>query len=128
MLTLQRDMTDESADVDDAALLAACDVLVMRALELIGKRVARVDRSRYRRLDGRDYWDAHTLWQPDADMLDKALDGAWSLVARIVHDHAVVGTSPRLVELALDRYVRDLVKGMRGHDVSELRYVLRAFT
>lgn len=115
------------AVTDDRGLVAAADVLVLRALELVGKRIVRVDRSRFGRLAGRPFYDAHVLWQPEEEMLNKALTGAWDLVHRLVTDHAAPEVSPRQVTLVLDRYVRDLVQSMRGHDVTELRYRLRAF-
>jgi hypothetical protein len=117
----------EPRAITDPALIAACDVLVVRALELVGKRLVRVDRSRYARLAGRPFHEAHLLWQPDAEMLDKALAGAWTQVPQVVRDHSTSGVEPRWVSLALDRYVRDLVRASRGHEVDHLRYVLRVF-
>lgn len=116
------------AVTDDRGLVAACDVLVLRALELVGKRVVRADRSRFKRLGSRPFHHAHLLWQPDQDMVTKALASAWDLVPQVIGDHARSDVSPRQVELVLDRYVRDLVQGTRGHAVEELRYRLRAFT
>lgn len=116
------------AVTDDLGLVAACDVLVLRALEVVGKRIVRVDRSRFKRLGAAPFHHAHLMWQPDDEMLAKALAGAWDHVPQIVQDHARLDVSPRQVELVLDRYVRDLVRGTRGHAVEELRYRLRAFT
>ena len=116
------------AVTDDRGLVGACDVLVLRALELVGKRIVRVDRSRFKRLGDAPFHRAHLLWQPDAEMLDKALAGAWDHVPQIVEDHARPDVSPVQVRLTLDRYVRDLVQATRGHAVEELRYRLRAFT
>lgn len=109
----------------DPGLLAACDVMVLRALELVGKRIVRVDRSRYSRLNGRAFHEAHLVWQPDEEMLDKALANAWGQVVQVVRDHSSTDVDPRWVVLALDRYVRDLVHAMRPHEVQHLRYVLR---
>lgn len=114
--------------VDDRGLLAACDVMVLRALELLGKRIVRVDRSRFGQMGDLAFYEAHCRWQPDGEMLDRALAQAWTFVDRVVHRHAGRGIAPREVELTLDRYVRDLVKGMRTHEVEELEYRLGAFT
>lgn len=108
-------------------LLGAADVLVVRALELVGKRIVRVERSRYRSLNGRPFHEAHTLWQPDTEMLNKALAGAWSQVPQVVRDHGHASVDAGQVELALDRYVRDLVRARRDHSVADLAYVMRAF-
>lgn len=112
----------------DRGLAAAADVLVLRALELLGKRIVRVDRSRFNRLGELQFHEAHVLWQPDADMLDKALHGAWDLLPQVVRNHARSNIDANEVRLALDRYVRDLVQMMRTHDVDELRYRLAVFT
>jgi hypothetical protein len=61
-------------------------------------------------------------------MLDRALSSAWEFVDQVVRSHAAPGISAREVELVLDRYVRDLVKGMRVHQLEELEYRLGAFT
>lgn len=114
--------------VHDRGLLAACDVMVLRALELLGKRIVRVDRSRFGQMGDLAFYEAHCRWQPDADMLDRALGSAWEFVAQVVENHAAPGISSREVSLVLDRYVRDLVKGMRVHQLEELEYRLGAFT
>lgn len=116
------------AVTDDRGLVGACDVLVLRALELVGKRVVRADRSRFKRLGDAPFHRAHLLWQPDDDMLNKALANAWDHVPQVVDDHARPDVSAEQVTLVLDRYVRDLVRATRGHAVEELRYRLRAFT
>lgn len=114
--------------VDDRGLVGACDVLVLRALELVGKRIVRADRSRFGRFGDKPFHLAHTVWQPEHEMLNKALAGAWDFVPMLVASHAPDRVSPEMVRLTLDRYVRDLVDAMRGHDVSELRYRLMAYT
>jgi hypothetical protein len=122
-------LADEAQQaVHDRGLLAACDVMVLRALELLGKRIVRVDRSRFGQMSGLEFYEAHCRWQPDADMLDRALSSAWTFVDQVVASHAAPGISAREVQLVLDRYVRDLVKGMRVHQVEELEYRLGAFT
>lgn len=125
MLTATTEETRRA--IADRGLLAASDVLILRALELIGKRIVRVERSRFARLEHRPFHEAHCLWQPDGEMLDKALETAWQLVPMVVREHARDDISPEQVVLVLDRYVRDLVHGMKGHDVQELRYRLEAF-
>lgn len=113
---------------DDRGLVAACDVLVLRALELVGKRIVRAERSRFGRIGDKPFHEAHVLWQPDSEMLEKSLATAWTFLPQIVGTHAMPHVSPKQVELVLDRYVRDLVTQMRGHDVMDLRYCLKAFT
>lgn len=120
-------VTDPRPTTAQPGLLGAADVLVVRALELVGKRIVRVERSRYRALGGRPFHEAHTVWQPDSEMLTKSLAGAWAQVPQVVRDHARDEVDPAQVALALDRYVRDLVRARRDHSVADLAYVMRAF-
>jgi hypothetical protein len=112
----------------DRGLAAACDVLVVRALELIGKRIVRIERSRFNRLGTLAFHEAHILWQPDKDTLDKALASAWDYLPDVIRNHAIAGTDADEVRLALERYIHDLVQMKRGHSVEELRYRLSVFT
>lgn len=125
---MQMATPDLPAPLDDRSLIAACDVLVLRALELIGKRIVRVDRSRFGRLNGRPFHEAHLLWQPDQSQIDRALETAWDLVPHVVRVHGRPDVSAAEIRLVLDRHVRELVKSTRGHDVTELAYRLGAFT
>lgn len=111
----------------EAALTAACDVLVMRALELLGKRIVRSERSRFRRMGDRPFHEAHVLWQPDPSMVDKALADAWTTVEQVLTDHGCCGVTVDQLTLVLDRYVRDMVVTMRGHSLQELRYRLGVY-
>lgn len=108
-------------------LVAAADVLVYRALELVGKRLVRVERSRYQRMDGRGWHEAHLLWQADDALVDKALAGAWEAVPAVLTEHGCCGATPEQMTLVLDRYVRDLLATGTGHSVTELRYRLGAY-
>jgi len=108
-------------------LTAACDVLVLRALELVGKRVVRQDRSRYKRLGSRPWFEAHCLWRVDPMTLEKALADAWSMVPTVVHNYPCGEIDgPQLIAV-LDRYVRELVASQRGHEVADLSYCLEAW-
>ena len=110
-----------------AQLVAACDVLVLRALELLGKRIVRDDRSRYGRLNGRPWHEAHCLWQPDLAMEDRALRGAWSMVPELLSRYPCGDVRPAELTAVLDRYVRELVRSHRAHDGFELAYRLDAW-
>lgn len=108
-------------------LVAVCDVLVLRALELIGKRVVRFERSRYQRMNGRPWHEAHLLWPADRKAVDQGLAEAWDQVAPLLAEHGCCGATPEQVALVLDRYVRDLCAVMQGHSTEELRYRLSAY-
>lgn len=126
-------MTDKRCDYCGARdavadpLVAACDVLVLRALELVGSRIIRADRSRWSRFGDRPKHEAYLVWQADPDQIDRALDGAWTTVPLIVRDHGCCGLTVDEVVATLDRYVRDLVQTMTGHSVVELRYRMAAY-
>lgn len=108
-------------------LVAACDMLVLRALELIGKRVVRFERSRYQRMSGRPWHEAHLLWPPDSKMVEQGLAEAWDAVGWVLTEHGCCGATPEQVTLTLDRYVRDLCSAGQGHSTDELRYRLSAY-
>lgn len=105
-------------------LVAACDMLVLRALELIGKRIVRLDRSRFARIGTRPFHEAHLMWQPDDKAIDQALADAWGSVELVLSEHGCCGITVDQLTLILDRYVRDLCVTMQGHSTTELRYRL----
>lgn len=107
-----------------SALLAVCDVLVVRALEVMGKRIVREDgkRNRFSVLDGRPWHIAHTLWAPDPNMIRKALQGAWIVVPAMLDSHGCCGVTAQAVTRMLDRYVADLLLTQTAHTLAELRY------
>lgn len=105
-------------------LLAVCDVLVVRALEAVGKRVVRAPKSRGRhaQLGNRPWHEAHTIWQPDEHLVVKTLANAWDVVPALIDTHGCCGATSRQVTRMLDQYVRDLLITGTSHDVDELRY------
>lgn len=108
-------------------LTAGADMLVIRALELVGKRIVKVERSRYRRMDGRPWHEAHLEWQPDEQLINAALAVAWDTVPVLVDGHGCCGLTADTLTAVLDRYVRDLLLTQQGHAVVELRYRLGAY-
>ena len=106
-------------------LMAVSDVLVLKALEAMGKRIVRADRSRFREIamDGRRFTTAHMMWPPPETEVDKVLRGAWDVVP------AVIGDYPIAVALTsvLDSYVRDLVITGTEHTRSELAYRIEKY-
>lgn len=128
---------DDSADVCPCCgavavqagdpITAACDVLVVRALEQVGKRIVKFERTRYTRMDGRPWHEAHLEWQPDDGMVNAVLAVAWDSVPVLLDDHGCCGLTPETLTAVLDRYVRDLLVTQQGHSVTELRYRLGAY-
>lgn len=105
-----------------SALLAVCDVLVIHALEKVGNRIVRVDRSRYGQLSGRPRHAAHVMWRPDEAMINKALVGAWDVVPAMLDEHGCCNITAVAVTSILDSYVRDLLITGTPHQLPELRY------
>lgn len=105
-----------------STLLAVCDVLVIHALEKVGKWIVRMDRSRRGQMDGRPWYTAHTMWRPDEAMIDKALIGAWDVVPAMMDEHGCCNVTAVNVTRTLDRYVRDLLITGTVHQLPELRY------
>jgi hypothetical protein len=110
------------SDEDLRVLAAACDMAVLRALELVGKRVARAERSRWGAMQrsGKEWHEAHTIWRPDPGMVDAALAGAWSVLPRLASEHGCCTlVEPDLTRL-LDGYVRSLVASGQAHAFADL--------
>lgn len=107
-----------------SALLAVSDVLVYRSLEVVGKRIVRAERRRFKLLGNRPWHEAHTLWVPDTSTVEKALSGAWDVVPALLSAHGACGTTPVNVTKILDQYVRKLLRDGRGHTVMDLRGTL----
>lgn len=111
-------------------LVAACDVLVLKALEAVGKRLVRADRARYRVLGGRPFHEAHTLWAATLSELDKVLRTAWDTLPDVAAVAAVPGpVATAHLSHVLDAYVRTVVGQQRPHRAEDLARVLaRALT
>jgi hypothetical protein len=109
-------------DEQSSALLAVCDVLVVKALETMGKWIVRADRSRFRALGTRPWYLAHTLWQPNDLVISKALKGAWDVVPAMLDAHGCCDVTSRQVTDMLDSYVHDLVITGTAHHINHLAY------
>ena len=109
-------------DGRSSALLAVCDVLVIKALETMGKWIVRADRSRFRAKGTRPWHVAHTLWQPDDATVDKALKGAWDVIPALLDSHGCGDVTTRQVTEMLDSYVHDLIITGTAHSLSQLHY------
>lgn len=109
------------------ALLAVADVLVVRALEAVGKRIIRAERARYNLKGNKPWHVAHTIWKPDTSMMSKALEGAWDVVPALLDSHGCCGVTSVQVTKMLDAYVRDLLITGTPHVLSELRYRFESY-
>lgn len=109
-----------------SSLLAVCDVLVVRTLEAIGKRIVRSERPRYRQLGTRPWHEAHTLWRPEEHEVEKLLRGSWDVVPALLLNHGIARVTSRQVEAMLDQYVRDLAITGTAHTLDDLRYRFEA--
>ena len=92
-------------DVDATALVAVVDVLVVKALEAVGKRIVRADRARFNALKGRPFHEAHCLWPTDIITVSKATKGAWDVVPALLDNHGCPGVESGRVVTLLDAYV-----------------------
>jgi len=102
-------------------LLAVCDVLTIKALESVGKRLVRTDRSRFKVMQGRPYYLAHTIWTPDDSEVAKSLKGAWDVAKTLIERHSEA-YSATAVTVMLNEYVHDLCITGTPHSVDELAY------
>ena len=121
-------LTAHGQDVDATALVAVVDVLVVKALEAVGKRVVRSDRARFNALKGRPFHEAHVLWPTDILTVSKATKGAWDVVPALLDNHGCPGVESGRVVTLLDAYVTQVATHGVPHRldrlVTALRYVL----
>lgn len=108
-----------------AALLAVSDVLVLKALEAVGKWIVRAERPRARTLaaTGLPKHEAHTLWPCPPETVSKALRGSWDVVPAMLDSHEWA-VPPERVTRALDAYVHDLVSSQSPHSTLRLQPLL----
>jgi hypothetical protein len=95
---------------------------VLRALELVGKRVARDGRSRYGAMQksGKTWSEAHTIWRPEPAQVDAALAGAWSVLPRLASSHGCCSLVEPALHAVLDGYVREVVFAQKAHTFEAL--------
>lgn len=121
-------LTAHGRDVDATALVAVVDVLVVKALEAVGKRIVRADRARFNALNGRPFHEAHVLWPTDIITVSKATKGAWDVVPALLDNHGCPGVESGRVVTLLDAYVSQVATHGAPHRldrlVTALRYVL----
>lgn len=121
-------LTAHGQDVDATALVAVVDVLVVKALEAVGKRIVRQDRARFNQLKGRPFHEAHVLWPTDIITVGKATKGAWDVVPALLDNHGCPGVDSGRVVTLLDAYVSQLATHGAPHTLARLvkglRYVL----
>jgi len=106
-------------------LLAVCDVLVVKALEAMGRWLLRVGgRSRFAEAAAArtPLHQVHTRWQDTDDIVDKALRGAWDVIPAMLNTHGCCNITALQVTACLDAYVHDLVITGTPHTLAELHY------
>lgn len=116
------------ATADRAALLDVCDVLVLKALDSLGRKIIRQPRSRFKEFDGRPWHVAHTQWRPDVKDVDRTLDSAWDVLPALLTPSRAdaLGVSAEVLTKCLDEYVRLLLERSLEHELRSLRYWLVA--
>ncbi|GAA3172601.1 hypothetical protein [Nonomuraea salmonea] len=106
-----------AADVPCDGPLFAAHMAVMRALEIVGKRLLTRDRrGAYQHVPS---YRLHTELPVPEDAMDRLLDGAWDTLAGLLGDDA------HQVVAAVDDYVRDLLRTGQPHELDWLRAALK---
>lgn len=87
-----------------------CELAVLRALELAGKRLLNpTTRGRYRDVHA---WELHTRLTAPIGELDRLMDGAWDMLHEL--------GAPEPLVFALDRYTRGLIATGQPHEPGTL--------
>lgn len=117
-------MACDCCAVDPVAL--ACEMLVLRALEVLGKRLVREAGHKHRWQDRGDapWYALHTVWETSARDIDGALRGAWEMVDEVQMRWGSRDRYDPLLASKLDRYTRRLVDDRRLPVLDELSELL----
>jgi hypothetical protein len=107
----RRDIPDEN----EIAMLAACEVLVFRALERAGNRLKNKTQ---RKIPGVAASETYMFHKVDTGTLDFVLEDAWSAVDRFATRWGV--NSERLTA-CLDAYTRAILVEQKPHDPQMMR-------
>lgn len=105
-----------------ATVLAVCDVLVLKALEALGKRIVRAERARFEMRGLTPWHEVHTLWRVKEPIVEKVLRGAWDAVPPLLAAHDGGALDADEVLAMLDEYIRDLAITGTKHSLPELAY------
>jgi len=108
-----------------SALLAVCDVLVIKALEHLGMKMVRRSRERFHQLGDRPFFVAHILFPPSDGDVAKVTRGAWDIVPPLMQTHGCCEVTAIQVTQMLDEYVHDLAITGTAHSIMELAYRFR---
>jgi hypothetical protein len=106
-----------------SALLAVCDVLVLKALDRVGSWIVRRPRDRYQTMGGKPLYLAHTVWPAHDEVTARALlNGAWDVVPALMDGHGWESVTSGQITTMLDDYVHDLVLTGKPHNMADLAY------
>lgn len=102
-------------DINDAALAAASEVLVFRALERAGNRLRNKIQ---RKIPGVGAAETYMFHKVDTGTLDFVLEDAWASVDRFATKH---GADPKRLADCLDAYTRAIIVEQKPHDEAMMR-------
>ena len=105
----------EIPDTNEAALLAACEVLVFRALERAGNRLKNKTQGK---IPGVAASETYMFHKVNTATLDFVLQDAWSAVDRFAVKY---GVNPQRLTDCLDAYTRAILVEQKAHDPEMMR-------
>lgn len=110
---------EDSEAIGAAALLAASEQMVFRALERSGNRLK--TKFNAQKMPGVEASELYLYFKCDLDLANFALTDAWSKVARFTDD---LGTTPQALTSVLDSYCRALLIEQKPYDRAMLKSYL----
>lgn len=113
--SLQEHPRQEIPDANEAALLAASEVLVFRALERAGNRLRNKTQ---RKIPGVGAAETYMFHKVDTSTLEFVLEDAWSAVDRFARQY---GADPQRLTDCLDAYTRAILVEQKAHDPAMMR-------
>lgn len=113
--SLEEHPRQDIPDINDAALAAASEVLVFRALERAGNRLRNKIQ---RKIPGVGAAETYMFHKVDTGTLDFVLEDAWASVDRFATKH---GADPKRLADCLDAYTRAIIVEQKPHDEAMMR-------
>lgn len=113
--SLEEHPRQEIPDINEAALLAASEVLVFRALERAGNRLRNKIQ---RKIPGVGAAETYMFHKVDTGTLDFVLEDAWASVGRFADKY---GANEERLTACLDAYTRAILVEQKPHDPEMMR-------
>lgn len=103
-----------------STLLSVSDVLVLNALENLGRRIVREHRGRFSELRDRPFHIAHTVWKPTPILMARIIDKAWDIIPALLSLRGRNASEVQKIKKLLTEYILELSANQEPHTLDKL--------